>query len=58
MLKSNKLPDQKETLINKLYFIDNNLLNLQFERPTRFPAAKEAAVVLLDMISGWLGEDK
>ena len=41
MLKSNKLPDQKEVLINKLYFVDENFLDIYLTHPTRQNKAKE-----------------
>ena len=35
MLKSNKLPDQKEVLINKLYFVDKTFFDIYRTRPAR-----------------------
>jgi len=58
MLKQNKLPDHKDTLINKLYSIDSNYLELSFNRISRRAKACNDACTLLDMVSGWMGDDK
>ena len=55
MLKERKYPQLKEPLIAKLYAVDESLLDVQRSRHTRFATSKADAIVLLDMLDGWLG---
>lgn len=58
MLKKNKYPELKETLINKLYTVDSVYLDIHRNRHERLAKAKGEAAALLELLSGWLGEDK
>ena len=58
MLKENQLPEKREVLIDKLYFLDETFMEIFLNREQVLSNAKEQARGLLDLLAGWLGEDK
>ena len=57
LLKENRFPQQKEVLIDKLFFNIEMFADIYLTRPARRNKAREQAAKILDLIGGWLGED-